>query len=98
MKKNNETVNLIFNVNLGEKSRISKIQFIGDKKIKDRILRSVIISEEAKFWKFISRNKYMNADNIERDKRLLKNFYLNKGYYDVVIESSNAVFNDDKNF
>ena len=78
---------MIFNVNLGEKSRISKIQFIGDKKIKDRILRSVIISEEAKFWKFISRNKYLNTDNIERDKRLLKNFYLNKGYYDVVIES-----------
>ena len=97
-ENNNETVNLIFNVNLGEKSRISKIQFIGDKKIKDRILRSVIISEEAKFWKFISRNKYLNSDNIERDKRLLKNFYLNKGYYDVVIESSNAVFKDDKSF
>ena len=89
---------MIFNVNLGEKSRISKIQFIGDKKIKDRILRSVIISEEAKFWKFISRNKYLNTDNIERDKRLLKNFYLNKGYYDVVIESSNAVFKEDKSF
>ena len=97
-ENNNDTVNLIFNVNLGEKSRISKIQFIGDKKIKDRILRSVIISEEAKFWKFISRNKYLNTDNIERDKRLLKNFYLNKGYYDVVIESSNAVFKDDKSF
>ena len=39
-ENNNDTVNLIFNVNLGEKSRISKIQFIGDKKIKDRILRS----------------------------------------------------------
>ena len=97
-ENNNDTVNLIFNVNLGEKSRISKIQFIGDKKIKDRVLRSVIISEEAKFWKFISRNKYLNSDNIERDKRLLKNFYLNKGYYDVVIESSNAVFKDDKSF
>ena len=97
-ENNNDTVNLIFNVNLGEKSRISKIQFIGDKKIKDRILRSVIISEEAKFWKFISRNKYLNSDNIQRDKRLLKNFYLNKGYYDVVIESSNAVFKDDKSF
>lgn len=94
----NETVDLIFNINLGEKAVISKIEFIGDKKIKDRVLRSVIISEEAKFWKFISRNKYLNSDNIERDKRLLKNFYLNKGYYDVVIESSNAVFKDDKSF
>ena len=33
-------------------------------------------------------------DRIELDKRLLKNFYLNKGYYNVEIESSSAVFNE----
>ena len=47
---------LIFEVNLGDKSKIKKIEFIGDKKIKDRTLRRIIISEEAKFWKFISNN------------------------------------------
>ena len=41
--ENNNTVDLIFEVNLGEKSKIGKIEFIGDKKIKDRTLRSVII-------------------------------------------------------
>ena len=71
LENNNDTVDLIFEVNLGEKSKIKKIEFIGDKKIKDRTLRSVIISEEAKFWKFISNNKFVNQDIIERDKRLL---------------------------
>ena len=47
-----------------------KIDFVGDKKIKDKTLMSVIISEEAKFWKFISNNKYVNKELIERDKRL----------------------------
>ena len=56
----NNTVNLFFDIQLGEKSKISKIEFIGDKKVKDRTLRSVIISEEAKFWKFITRNKFVN--------------------------------------
>ena len=97
-ENDNDTVDLIFNVNLGEKSKISKIEFSGDKKVKDRILRSVIISEESKFWKFISTNKYLNKDNIERDKRLLKNFYLNKGYYDVLIESATVTFNNDQSF
>ena len=94
----NNTVDLIFEVNLGNKSKITKIEFVGDKKIKDRILHSVIISEEAKFWKFISNNKYINQDLIERDKRLLRNFYLNKGYYDVDIQSATVKFLDDRSF
>ena len=98
LENNNDTVDLIFEVNLGDKSKIKKIEFIGDKKIKDRTLRSVIISEEAKFWKFISNNKFVNQDIIERDKRLLKNFYLSKGFYDVDVQSATVKFLDDKSF
>ncbi len=98
LENDNDTVDLIFEVNMGDKSKIAKIDFVGDKKIKDRILRSVIISEEAKFWKFISNNKYVNQDIIERDKRLLRNFYLNKGYYDVNIQSATVKFLDDLSF
>ncbi len=94
----NDTVDLIFTVDLGEKAMISKIEFIGDKKIKDRTLRNVIISEEAKFWKFISKKKFLNQSLIERDKRLLKNFYLDKGFYDVDISSSTVDYFDDASF
>ncbi|MBC8307089.1 MAG: hypothetical protein H8E55_66430 [Pelagibacterales bacterium] len=45
---NNNAVNLIYNINLGEKALIKKIKFIGDKKFKDRKLRQVIVSEESK--------------------------------------------------
>ena len=83
-------LNLIFSVNKGQKYKISKINFIGDKKIKFKRLRDVIASEEHRFWKFISRNVYLNAERIELDKRLLKSFYLSKGYYNVEIISSSA--------
>ena len=94
----NETVDLIFDIDLGEKAVISKIEFVGDKKIKDRILRNIITSEEAKFWKVVTTNKFLNKAKIERDKRLLKNYYLNNGYYDVEIESVTAKFNEDSSF
>ena len=97
-ENSNDTVDLIFEVNLGDKSKIKKIEFIGDKKIKDRTLRSVIISEEAKFWKFISNNKFVNQDIINRDKRLLRNFYLSKGFYDVDVQSATVKFLDNKSF
>jgi outer membrane protein insertion porin family len=98
LENNNDTVDLIININLGDKASIDKIEFIGDKKFKDRSLRNIIISEESKFWKFISKNKFINQNLIERDKRLLKNFYLNRGYYDVSIESTNASFQDNNKF
>ena len=84
------SVNIINEIELGKKAKIKKIKFIGDKVFKDRKLRNVIISEEYKFWKFISGKKYLNNDLINFDTRLLKNFYLNQGYYDVEINSSFA--------
>ena len=90
----NDTVDLIYVIETGEKALIKNIKFTGDKFYKDRKLRSVIVSEENKFWKFISKKKYLDVSRIELDKRLLKNFYLNKGYYNVEIESSSAIFVD----
>ena len=93
-ENNNDTLDLIYTIDTGEKALIKNIKFTGDKAFKDRKLRSVIVSEENKFWKFISNKKYLDVNRIELDKRLLKNFYLNKGYYNVDIESSSAVFNE----
>ena len=91
-------LNIINEIELGEKAKIKKINFIGDKVFKDRKLRNIIISEEYKFWKFISGKKFLNTDLINFDKRLLKNFYLNQGYYDVVINSSFAKLISDDSF
>ena len=86
----NNSVILTYIIDLGEKSKIKKITFIGEKLFKDNKLRSVIVSEETKFWKFISGRKYLNENTINLDKRLLKNFYLSKGYFNVSINSSFA--------
>ena len=64
----------MFEINLGEKARIEKITFSGNKIFKDKKLRSIIASEEYKFWKFISGKKYLNEELIYLDERLLKFF------------------------
>jgi outer membrane protein insertion porin family len=83
-------INLIYFVEKGKKTDIAQINFTGDKKIKDKRLRDVIASEEAKFWKFLSKNTFLSNTNIELDKRLLINYYKSLGYYDVQVLSSNA--------
>ena len=89
-KLNNNLVNINFIFNLGDKAKIKKISFIGNKIFKDKKLKRIIASTEYKFWKFISGRKYLNPNLTDLDTRLLKNFYLNNGYYNVEINSSFA--------
>jgi len=91
-------VNLKYLIEKGDKAKISKIFFIGDKKIREKKLRDVITSQEAQFWKFISRNVYLSQDRIELDKRLLKNYYRNKGYYEVDVKSTNVEYSKGEGF
>ena len=86
----NNKIDLLYDVELGNKAKISKISFIGDKKFKDSDLRNIIVSEEYRFWKFLSGKKFLNENLINYDKRLLNNFFKNRGFFNVKIGSSFA--------
>ena len=94
----NNSIDLIYEIELGDKALIEEINFIGDKKYKERKLRNVITSEENKFWKFISTKKYLNKERIDLDTRLLENFYKSKGYYEVKIFPTEVYFENKKKF
>jgi len=94
-QKKNNLVNITYNIDLGKKSKIKKITFIGNKIFKDKKLRRVISSNEYKFWKFISGRKYLNQNLVLFDERLLRNFYKNNGFYNAEINSSFAKILDD---
>ncbi|MDB9738996.1 outer membrane protein assembly factor BamA [Candidatus Pelagibacter sp.] len=98
LNEEQNSIRLAYDIDLGKRAKIQEIQFIGDKKIKDRKLKNIITSEEAKFWKFISQSVYLNYERIELDKRLLTNFYKNNGYYNVDISNSFVEFNNNNSF
>ena len=94
----NNKISLTYKVDIGNKSKIKRISFIGNKIFKDKKLKSLIVSEEFQFWKFISNRKFLNENNISLDKRLLKNFYLSKGYYNISVNTSFAKLTDNNQF
>ncbi len=94
----NHTVDLIYDVDLGKEAHIKNIKFIGDKKYKDGKLRNIIVSEESKFWKFISKTKFLDVNRVKLDEKLLTNFYKNNGYYNVKVESTSAQIISEDNF
>ena len=94
----NNTVDLNYNFKLGDIAKIKKINFIGEKIFSDTILRNVIISEETKFWKFITRNKFLDTNRINADIFRLNEFYKNRGYFNVTIKSTSAIINNKNQF
>ena len=96
-KIDDRNIDLIIDITRGEKTKISSINFIGDKKIRDRRLRDVIASEEDRFYKFISRNTNFSQNLIDLDIRLLKNYYKSLGYYNIRVTSNSAEINDSGN-
>ena len=91
-------VEVNINISLGKKAKIKKITFIGNKVFKDSKLKRIIASSEYKFWKIISGRKYLNENLIKFDERLLRNYYLNNGYYNVKINSSFAKLVNENEF
>ena len=83
-------VSILYDIDKGKKTYITSIEFTGDKKINEKRLRDIIVSEEHKFWKFLSKNTFLKFSNVELDKRLLLNYYKSLGYYDVQVLSNNA--------
>ena len=97
-KNDNNTVDIIYEVTLGERALIKNIKFTGNKVFKDNKLRKIIVSEEAKFWKIISSKKVVDLRRLNLDKNLLLNFYKDSGYYNAKVNDSFAQIIEDKYF
>ena len=89
-KIDENSLDLIFEISKGEKTKISKVNFIGNKNVNTKRLSEIIASEEDKFWKILTSNTNLSENLINLDLRLLKNYYKSLGYYDVKINSNFA--------
>ena len=97
IKIDNNQINLIINIDKKEISKIKNIYFIGNKFFSSSQLTEVIASSEDGWWKLFS-SSALSEQKIEYDKQLLKDFYKNKGFFDVQIESAFANLDKNNNF
>ena len=97
IKVDNNQINLIINIDKKEISKIKNIYFIGNKFFNSSQLSEVVASSEDGWWKLFS-SSALSEQKIEYDKQLLKDFYKNKGFFDVQIESAFANLDKNNNF
>lgn len=89
-KQENNRVKVIFTIAEGPKTSIKNIYFIGNINYTKNELQSVILTKEARWFRFLETTDTYDPDRIEYDKYLLKEFYQSIGYADFRVISAIA--------
>jgi len=90
IQKEQNRVEIIFEIFEGQKAKISDIYFVGNINFSDQDLLDEISTKKSKWYKFFSSSDVYDSDRIEFDKEKLRRFYGSKGYADFVAISSIA--------
>jgi outer membrane protein insertion porin family len=90
-------VNVAFEINEGDRTRISTINFVGNQAFGDGRLSEVVRTKRSNFLSFLTRRDVYDADRLRADEELLRRFYYNRGYADFQIVSSSAELNEQTN-
>ena len=89
-------VDVVFEINEGDSTLISRIAFVGNKAFSQTKLKEVIGSRETAWWRFLSTADTYDADRVAYDKELLRRFYLKNGYADFRVTASEGELAPDK--
>lgn len=94
----NNRVKVIFDIAEGPKTGIKYIYFSGNENYRDAELKSVILTKESKWFRFLETNDTYEPDRIEYDKELLKEFYQSVGFADFRVISATAELSPTKEY
>jgi outer membrane protein insertion porin family len=96
IRREENRVDLIFNINEGPLAKIDKINFIGNSHYTAKELQEVVMSKESRWYRIFSSAENYDAEKTNYDKELLRRFYIKKGYADFRVVSAVAELSSDK--
>ena len=88
----NNRVDLVFEINEGEKTGVKSIIFVGNHAYSSFRLKEVIKTSTSNFLSFLQTTDVYDPDRIEADRDLIRRFYLSHGYADVQVVSATGEY------
>ncbi len=89
-------VNVTFAVNEGEVSRIQEIRFVGNKVFSDDTLRDQIKLRSPGWFNWYTKADQYSKEKLSGDIETLRSYYLNRGYIEMQVESTQVAITPDK--
>ena len=90
-------VDLVFEIDEGGKTEVTRINFIGNHAFSDSKLREQITTRESGLLSFLKSDDIYDPDRLAADQELLRRYYLNHGYADFRIVSAVADLDRENN-
>ncbi len=89
-------VDVVFEINEGDTTLVSRIAFVGNRAFSENRLREVINSREQAFYRILSSSDQYDPEKINFDKELLRRFYLKNGFADFEVKDATAELSPDR--
>ncbi len=90
IRQSENRVDLIYEIDEGRRTAVQRINFTGNQVFSDRRLRRVIETNQTNWLSFLFGGTNYDADKLEYDRELLRQFYLERGFIDFRVLSSTA--------
>jgi len=86
----NGRVDVIYEIDEGDKTGIIAINFVGNQAYSERTLRGLMSSSEMNFLSFIKTSDVYDPDRITNDLEQVRRYYLKNGYADFQVVNADA--------
>lgn len=96
IKRPENRVDLIFEIDEGPEAKIDTINFIGNKHYTGKDLQGEIMSKESRWYRLFSNAENFDREKMNYDQELLRRFYNRHGYADFAVISAIAELSRDK--
>jgi len=89
-------VTVMFNVDEGDTARIKQINIVGNKTFSDKDLRAVLQLNTSGWFSWYTKSDQYSKTKLTGDIESIKSFYLNRGYLEANVESTQVSITPDK--
>ena len=88
-------VGINFDIHEGRTARIKKINFVGNEKFEDSELRGILVLRKPDLLSWFTKNDQYSKQKLAADLETLRSYYLDRGYLEFNIESTQVSITPD---
>lgn len=90
-----DRVNLVFEIDEGNATKVKGINFVGNHAFSDSQLRDIISTTQVGWFDFLKGTSIYDPDRMNLDRELVRQYYLKNGYPDATVTAANAEIDPD---
>lgn len=88
IEKDQNRVDIIFEIDEGEKTLVRQINITGNEVFSDSLLKEKMMTKEAAWYRFLTSMDTYDPDRLNYDQELLRRHYLQQGYVDFKVNKA----------